>query len=722
MAGQNHDQADYNPEAIRQLLLAAFTAQDLRRFCLDRPLFRPIVDNFGPKYNLNDMVDEVLFYCQPRALFEPLLAEVRQVSPRQVARFEGRLHDPTYAGPAASALDRSPLPLRKLAQFVKQAIAGDTEAARALRNRQTMLQLVSNTWVKGYLERSLHGVAMIELGIEQRADALQRPWSLVMRALDERSEQSESGRRLPPGARIIDLFDDVSQSLLILGEPGSGKTTTLLELARDAVARAQADPSQPIPVVLKLSSWAHKRQPIAEWLAQELAGKYYFPKKIAQPWIDNDGLLLLLDGLDEVKADLRDACVQAINAFLAQHRVALAVCCRVADYEALSTRLNLHGEARIQPLTSGQIDDYLQGAGSELQAVRETLEHDPPLRELARTPLMLSVMALAYRGVSVEELDSLSSVEARKQHLFAAYVAHMFKRTDPHPSYPPRQAIHWLAWLAQEMKDHDQTLFLIEGLQPYWLPPPMRLPARLFVGMIFGLLFGLIGFLLFGKVSWLIGGLVGGLLMGLIIWPGSSIEPVEKIGWSWAKVWSRLTLAFVVGSLLFGLFGGLLFKLGGGLRGGLIVGLICGLGCVLVSGLVFGKLDTRAVPNQGIRQSARNAILLGLLFGLGGALLTGLYPVLRAGSTAGLVKQLLLGLFFGAFLGLLYGGIIPVVEHYALRFLLWRQGYLPWRCARFLDYADRLILLRKVGGGYTFVHPLFQDYFASLSPPQPGRA
>ena len=43
---------------IRQLLLAAFTPEDLRRFCHDRPDFRLVVRRFSPRHSLEDMADE----------------------------------------------------------------------------------------------------------------------------------------------------------------------------------------------------------------------------------------------------------------------------------------------------------------------------------------------------------------------------------------------------------------------------------------------------------------------------------------------------------------------------------------------------------------------------------------------------------------------------------------------------------------------------------------
>ena len=49
-----------------------------------------------------------------------------------------------------------------------------------------------------------------------------------------------------------------------------------------------------------------------------------------------------------------------------------------------------------------------------------------------------------------------------------------------------------------------------------------------------------------------------------------------------------------------------------------------------------------------------------------------------------------------------------------LRFILWRNGYIPRNYADFLDYAAERIFLRKVGGGYIFIHRMLMEYFASL--------
>jgi hypothetical protein len=73
----------YDLAAIRELLAAAFTPEELRRFCLDRPLFQHIANRFGPGYGLHDMVDEVIAYSLRWDLFAELLSEIAEYDPQQ---------------------------------------------------------------------------------------------------------------------------------------------------------------------------------------------------------------------------------------------------------------------------------------------------------------------------------------------------------------------------------------------------------------------------------------------------------------------------------------------------------------------------------------------------------------------------------------------------------------------------------------------------------------
>src|SRR5262249_31316177 len=159
--------------------------------------------------------------------------------------------------------------------------------------------------------------------------------------------------------------------------------------------------------------------------------RYKVPQNIGKAWVETDAVLPLFDGLDEVAEAHRAACVQAINHFRSEHGfLPMAVCSRSADYEALGARLQLQGAVVLQPLTTDQIEAHLASLGMELESARQSLHSDPALLELAQTPLMLSILALAYRGLSTEALSQASTPDEQRKRLFDAYVKSMLARRD----------------------------------------------------------------------------------------------------------------------------------------------------------------------------------------------------------------------------------------------------------------------------------------------------
>ena len=164
---------------------------------------------------------------------------------------------------------------------------------------------MKETWIHGVLRNSLYNEALISLGKRPIDEAVEPPWKHVVELSSQRSQLLLQDRK-------ITTILDATGLLLILGEPGSGKTTTLLELAANLLSRAQADAKERIPFVLNLSSW-NKKQSLAEWMTGEVSEKYRVPVKLARSWLHNDYLLPLLDGLDEVPTALQPDCVAAIN-------------------------------------------------------------------------------------------------------------------------------------------------------------------------------------------------------------------------------------------------------------------------------------------------------------------------------------------------------------------------------------------------------------------------
>ena len=249
------------------------------------------------------------------------------------------------------------------------------------------------------------------------------------------------------------------------------------------------------------------------------------------------------------------------------------------------------------------------------------------------------------------------------------------------------------------------------------------------VGLISGLVFGLIGVLVGGLIFGLVFGLIGGpvfvllVLFGLLLGevkPRGAITAEEGVGslnritlvetmsWKWNKFFKRT----IQGSI-FGLFLGLF-----GLREGLAFGLFLGLLFGLASGLTGGWTDMvrvgKAYPNQGIKLSGKNSLASFLVTLAVGGLIYGMISLIGEPSHA--VRR---GLWFFGAIGVivvLNRGGSAVIKHYALRLTLWLNGYTPFKFVNFLDHCAQLILLKKVGGGYIFIHRLLLEYFAELAP------
>jgi len=649
-----------------------------------------------------------------------------------------------------------------------------------------LLRKVKEFWVEGVLEKSVHGQALIDLDKEAWTEKTEHPWEQILELPDQTS------RRLRPGELIGELFSEVGRSLLILGGPGSGKTITLLVLARELISCAEGDPVQPIPVVFNLSSWIDPRQNLLDWLIVELLAKYQVPKRISNRWLEENWLVPLLDGLDEVMTANQLACVEAINAYVQNHGApGLAVCSRLKEYTDLPVRLHVTGAICLQPLTPEQVKGYVARSGDALSGLSAVLDKDQALLTLAETPLMLDVMSMAYRDLPAEELSSdlLNTEKERRSHLFDTYIDKMFIRKGKGAQeYAREQTLGWLSWLASGMQQHGQTVFLIEQLQPSWLAKGGQrvvyiFGSRMVAWFIFWLILSLtslscnlvegqslklVDLLFFAPICGLIGGLIFGLVIGLLDnWQYSSRERREQTSPGWQRIWgisasrsaarslksditSVETLRWsradiqkaLVGGLysllIFGAYAGFTFGRKPSWNYGLATGLILGILGPVVNAFFFGLqrgiLDTKGVPNLGIKLSIRNALVAGgiglAVFGLLSEILYGLNFGLRDflekglltwkinfQLSSGLREALPFALLIGPLLGLIaffvYGGR-DAIRHYTLRFILYWKGHTPLRYANFLDYAARLVFLQKVGGGYIFIHRLLLEHFATM--------
>ncbi len=592
----------------------------------------------------------------------------------------------------------------------------------------------------------MHHAVWIDLHLQKQPDALERSWGLMVQELDR------GPRPLPPGTSILQVFDEADEELLILGEPGSGKTTLLLYLARTLLDRANADENRRMPVIFNLSSWARQQLPLDQWLMEELKVRYHVPQHIGQTWVEANQIFPLLDGLDEVAESARVACVQAITAYTQRNldRTSLILCCRSQEYQALSTPPSIYYAIMLLPFTDEQIETYLSSVSGPIDALRQTLREDQDLFKLARQPLMLSIFTQAYHDDT--SVDLPIPQQDYPYALFKHYVKHMLTRRAPVQQTTEEQMYRWLSYFATQLYNQQQTMFAIEELQPTWLPEHSRSRYRwtmpgvyalifgLIFGPVFGLSFGLVYGLISGSISRLvfgvifglivgiIGGLIGGLIFGITFKQHQTIQPAEITIWSWASAWQGIRV-WTIGGLAIGAAA----SLAGGILAGPAAGVVVGLAAIIVVGLVGGMVGGLPPiqlpekfsfsPNEGIWRSGRRGLLFVLLaillFGLAGGVIFAMFGASIGGLAYGLIFGLVLGsvggLIFGFTFGLIGGrtGLAAFLQHFVLRFFLWRLDLLPWNLVAFLDEATARLLLRKVGGSYIFVHRLLRDVLAT---------
>jgi predicted NACHT family NTPase len=213
---------------------------------------------------------------------------------------------------------------------------------------------------------------------------------------------------LDPNTPLIETFnrDYIAGKLLILGAPGAGKTTALLSLAEQLVCEALEKPKTVIPILFELSTWRDDNQSIHDWLVEQLYDLFGGERKYKryETWLEQQVLLPLMDGLDELGLERQKKCTIKLKQFSRQYPH-IVICCRDKEFDAVDIPNPLRGKVYLQPLADKQIQDYLKSKNhselwSEIQAqpdlrklLEPTIEDDPGL---FRVPLFLKLAADIY--------------------------------------------------------------------------------------------------------------------------------------------------------------------------------------------------------------------------------------------------------------------------------------------------------------------------------------
>ena len=205
------------------------------------------------------------------------------------------------------------------------------------------------------------------------------------------------------------------------------------------------------------------------WVREEVSRRYYILRSVVDRWVDSGSLMLLFDSLDEVAAQHRAACVEAINGMRRDAGlVPIAVSCRTAAYRELldsAVRLDLDSAIELQPLSAREVDRHLESLGVEFPERRPADGEGRALRPILGNPLMLSLFLERIEAAPPPAADT----EDPRGQLLTRYAQRLLDRASPSLTYPPARFAAWLRSLARGMLDDQQAVFQIERLQPRWL-------------------------------------------------------------------------------------------------------------------------------------------------------------------------------------------------------------------------------------------------------------
>lgn len=209
-------------------------------------------------------------------------------------------------------------------------------------------------------------------------------------------------------AEFLQSQPEVGAHVLVLGEPGSGKSTLCRHLATAAARREDG----PVPLLLTVREWAadgtHEQLlELAARHATEVLSVRTAPEEL-EALCEQGRALLVVDGLDEagdpaVRRDLRDR----IHGFVASRpRVPILVTSRIAGYHEVPLNESFEplvlapwGDAALERFVERWyelVEDDPSVRRREQQDLSRALAADPPTHALATNPLLATLIAMVH--------------------------------------------------------------------------------------------------------------------------------------------------------------------------------------------------------------------------------------------------------------------------------------------------------------------------------------
>lgn len=228
-------------------------------------------------------------------------------------------------------------------------------------------------------------------------------------------EEAKKGKNLLTQADRL-LEDDRFRKIVILGEPGSGKSTLMQFFAANIAQHKIPKLPDSLPILIRIRDLAKNAEiDILSYLQEVVPKKYSLkdmPEDFFDYWLKRGRAILLIDGLDEISDEKkRHEVVQRLYFFIknvsyAKNRVIITS--RPAEYKRDFFKTEEYPHYYIQPFDENKINSFidkwhntrfLDPDESERwkTSLRTVLNQQERINLLVQNPLLLTLVCLIHR-------------------------------------------------------------------------------------------------------------------------------------------------------------------------------------------------------------------------------------------------------------------------------------------------------------------------------------